>query len=39
VIFGMPREAIEMDAVHEVAPLGKLRERALAQVARREAVR
>jgi two-component system, chemotaxis family, protein-glutamate methylesterase/glutaminase len=30
VIFGMPREAIEADAVHEVAPLGKLREKALA---------
>jgi two-component system chemotaxis response regulator CheB len=30
VIFGMPREAIEADAVHEVAPLGRLRERALA---------
>jgi two-component system chemotaxis response regulator CheB len=38
VIFGMPREAIEMDAVHEVAPLGKLRERALAR-ATKEAVR
>jgi two-component system chemotaxis response regulator CheB len=34
VIFGMPREAIELDAVHEVAPLGKLRERALARAAR-----
>ena len=31
VIFGMPREAIELDAVHEVAPLGRLRERALAR--------
>jgi chemotaxis response regulator CheB len=30
----MPREAIEMDAVHEVVPLGKLRERALARVAK-----
>jgi chemotaxis response regulator CheB len=30
VIFVMPREAIEIDAVHEVAPLGRLRERALA---------
>ena len=30
VIFGMPREAIELDAVHEVAPLGKLRDKALA---------
>jgi two-component system chemotaxis response regulator CheB len=34
VIFGMPREAIELGAVHEVAPLGKLRERALARVAK-----
>ena len=32
VIFGMPREAIEADAVHEVAPLGKLRDKALAAV-------
>ena len=32
VIFGMPREAIEVDAVHEVVPLGKLREKALAAV-------
>jgi two-component system chemotaxis response regulator CheB len=31
VIFGMPREAIEIDAVHEVAPLGKLRDKALAR--------
>lgn len=31
VIFGMPREAIELDAVHDVAPLGKLRDRALAR--------
>jgi len=36
VIFGMPREAIELGAVHEVAPLGKLRERALARVTRKE---
>ncbi|HZZ94500.1 MAG TPA: chemotaxis response regulator protein-glutamate methylesterase [Usitatibacter sp.] len=34
VIFGMPREAIELGAVHEVAPLGRLRERALARLAR-----
>jgi two-component system chemotaxis response regulator CheB len=34
VIFGMPREAIEIDAVHEVAPLGKLRDRALARLAK-----
>jgi two-component system chemotaxis response regulator CheB len=39
VIFGMPREAIELDAVHEVAPLGSLRERALARVAKKEAAR
>ncbi|MBL0140850.1 MAG: chemotaxis response regulator protein-glutamate methylesterase [Betaproteobacteria bacterium] len=42
VIFGMPREAIELDAVHEVAPLYRLRERALARSApgaRREAAR
>ena len=32
VIFGMPREAIELDAVHEVVPLGKLRDKALAAV-------
>jgi len=34
VIFGMPREAIELGAVHEVAPLERLRERALARAAR-----
>lgn len=34
VIFGMPREAIELGAVHEIAPLGRLRERALARVAK-----
>ena len=34
VIFGMPREAIELGAVHEVAPLQKLRDRALARVAK-----
>jgi two-component system chemotaxis response regulator CheB len=39
VIFGMPREAIEAGAVHEVAPLGKLRERALARTAKKEVVR
>jgi two-component system chemotaxis response regulator CheB len=38
VIFGMPREAIELGAVHEVAPLQKLRERALARVSK-EAVK
>ncbi|MGZ5102552.1 MAG: protein-glutamate methylesterase/protein-glutamine glutaminase [Usitatibacter sp.] len=39
VIFGMPREAIELDAVHEVAPLQRLRERALARFAKRETAR
>jgi two-component system chemotaxis response regulator CheB len=39
VIFGMPREAIELDAVHEVVPLGKLRERVLARSAKKEAAR
>ncbi len=38
VIFGMPREAIEADAVHEVAPLGRLRERALAASQRKREV-
>jgi two-component system chemotaxis response regulator CheB len=32
VIYGMPREAVEMKAVHEVAPLERLRECALARV-------
>ena len=36
VIFGMPREAIELGAAHEVAPLGKLRDRALARTSRKE---
>jgi len=35
VIFGMPREAIELDAVHEVAPLGRLRDKALAAAGRK----
>jgi two-component system chemotaxis response regulator CheB len=39
VIFGMPREAIELGAVNEVAPLARLRERALARVARKEPAR
>jgi len=39
VIFGMPREAIEMGAVHEVAPLGKLRERVLLRTSRKEVAR
>ena len=38
VIFGMPREAIEAGAVHEVAPLGRLAERALAGSQRRKEV-
>jgi len=36
VIFGMPREAIELDATHEVAPLPRIRERALLAATRRE---
>jgi two-component system chemotaxis response regulator CheB len=39
VIFGMPREAIEAGAVHEVAPLNKLREKALARVTKKETTR
>ena len=39
VIFGMPREAIEMGAVHEVAPLGRLRERAMSRIGRKEIAR
>lgn len=39
VIFGMPREAIELDAVHEVAPLGRLRDKALARVGKKEAAK
>ena len=39
VIFGMPREAIEAGAVHEVAPLGRLRERALARFSKKDAPR
>jgi two-component system chemotaxis response regulator CheB len=39
VIFGMPREAIELDAVHEVAPLARLRDKALARFTRKEPVR
>jgi two-component system chemotaxis response regulator CheB len=35
VIFGMPREAIELDAVHEVAPLNRLREKVLARAGRK----
>ncbi len=38
VIFGMPREAIEAGAVHEVAPLGRLAERALAASQRKKEV-
>ncbi len=36
VIFGMPKEAIDIGAVHEVVPLDRLRERALARHARKE---
>ncbi len=39
VIFGMPREAIEMGAVHEVAPLQRLRDKALARIAMKEPTR
>lgn len=41
VIFGMPREAIEAGAVHEVAALARLRERVLARTSmlRREVAR
>jgi two-component system chemotaxis response regulator CheB len=39
VIFGMPREAIELGAVQEVVPLGRLRERALARIGRQEVTR
>jgi two-component system chemotaxis response regulator CheB len=35
VIFGMPREAIELGAVHEVAPLNRLREKVLAHAGRK----
>jgi two-component system chemotaxis response regulator CheB len=39
VIFGMPREAIELGAAQEVAPLGRLGERAMARVKKKEAAR
>jgi len=39
VIFGMPREAIEAGAVNEVVPLARLRERALARLAKKESPR
>jgi two-component system chemotaxis response regulator CheB len=39
VIFGMPREAIELGAVNEVVPLARLRERALARAAKKEVTR
>ena len=39
VIFGMPREAIELDAVNEVVGLPKLRERALAAAMKKEAAK
>ena len=38
VIFGMPREAIELGAVDEVASLARLRDKALAAVGRRKEV-
>lgn len=39
VIFGMPKEAADIGAVHEVAPLGRLRERVLARLGREEVAR
>ena len=36
VVFGMPKEAIAIGAVHEIAPLERLRERVLARNAKRE---
>lgn len=39
VIFGMPREAIEVGATHEVAPLGRLRDKVLARARGKESVR
>lgn len=36
VIFGMPKEAIDIGAVHEVAPLARLRDRVLAKLAKKE---
>jgi two-component system chemotaxis response regulator CheB len=39
VIFGMPQAAIEVGAVNEVLPLGRLRERALARAATKEPAR
>jgi two-component system, chemotaxis family, protein-glutamate methylesterase/glutaminase len=36
VIFGMPREAIELEATHEVCALPRIRERALLAATRRE---
>jgi two-component system chemotaxis response regulator CheB len=39
VIFGMPKEAIDIGAVHEVAPLERLRDRVLAHLAKKEVKR
>jgi two-component system chemotaxis response regulator CheB len=39
VIFGMPKEAIDIGAVHDVAHLDRLRDRVLAQAAKKEAKR
>jgi two-component system chemotaxis response regulator CheB len=36
VIYGMPREAVELDATHEVAPLQRIRERALLAATRKD---
>jgi two-component system chemotaxis response regulator CheB len=39
VIFGMPREAIELDAVHEVVSLARMRDKALARFTKKEGAR
>ena len=39
VIFGMPKEAIDLGAVDEIAPLDRLRDRALAAHAKKESKR
>ncbi len=36
VIYGMPREAVELDATHEVCALPRIRERALLAATRKE---
>ena len=39
MIFGMPKEAIDLGAVDEIAPLDRLRDRALAAHAKKESKR